>query len=321
MRTGKILTPKKDKYKKGSVYNYVKRRIAIVEYEAETGVICLEDICPEWADEFILFLMEQKQYCKNTIATHIAGVKAVLNILYKKGISEYNGTGIGTSKELTTAVFSSIEDLQVLLNTDFGDREALSRVRYVYVMHCFLGLRFSDLRKFLRDPKTYLRHHGNSQFVELKTQKNGEVVVIPIADVVKQILDIFGYDFNGLFTYQHYNKSIREMAEIAGLTNKIECTRTKAGVRQDYIMRKCDMMSSHTARRTFATNAMLSKDFNMTAIMKITGHRTVNSFERYVRCNVLESAINVAGNAFFKIPLVVNPVLLNDNDLIKIEGA
>lgn len=312
MDAGKLLTPQGDRYKKGTIYNYRKRRAHLELFEKEHGALYIENISIETGEEFVIF-MSNSGYCKNTIGTSVAGLKSVLNILYRKGLSPFNGTGIRASKELTTAVFNSVEDIQALLNLSFLETPSLEIVRDVYVMHCFTGLRYGDLRRFLKSPDTYIRRHGNRRLVELKTAKTGEIVVIPLADIVEHILGKYGQSFS-VFSYQHYNRCIKLIGEAAGLTQLIECTRTKGGVRQDYTMRKCDMMSSHAARRTFATNATLSRDFPMASIMKITGHKSISSFERYVRCNVLESAIAVSANDFFKISFDVDGrVLLSDS--------
>lgn len=300
MEEGTVLTPEKNRYTESTIYNYKMRRQHLVEFEEKSGAIYLEDINPEWGDEFILFMMDH-DYAKNTIGTSISGIKAILNILYKKKLSTYNGAGIAVSKELTTQVFNSIEDLQQLLNTTFPNNPSYELVRDVYVKHCFIGLRFGDYKRFLLDPMTYLRQHGNNDFIDIKTQKTGEQVIIPVAKIVRHLLNKHNYNFGKLFTYQYYNRTIKEIGEAAGLTQTIICSKTQGGRRVDSPMRKCDMMSSHTARRSFATNASLSKDFNRNAIMKVTGHRSAESFERYIRCSVLESAINVSANDFFTL--------------------
>jgi integrase len=63
-------------------------------------------------------------------------------------------------------------------------------------------------------------------------------------------------------------------------------------------------MSSHTARRTFATNAHLS-GLSERDIMMITGHKTTTSFYRYIRSNSMQSAIKIANHDFFNIDMPV----------------
>jgi integrase len=53
-------------------------------------------------------------------------------------------------------------------------------------------------------------------------------------------------------------------------------------------------VSSHTARRSFATNAILA-GIDMSLIMKITGHTTESQFRKYVRLDDVLAASKSAG--------------------------
>ncbi len=50
-----------------------------------------------------------------------------------------------------------------------------------------------------------------------------------------------------------------------------------------------DLLSSHTARRSFATNYYLL-GFPTIDLMKITGHRTERSFLKYIKVSKLDTA-------------------------------
>lgn len=181
-------------------------------------------------------------------------------------------------------------------------------MRDIYVLHCFIGLRVSDLATFLYNPHRYIREIGGKFFVEIKTEKTGEVVVIPLSKAALQILSKRNYNFDGFFSYQYYNLTIKEVARRAGLTSEIVTTRTQGGLRVDVVRDKCELMSSHTARRTFATNAYLA-GLQEKAIMMITGHKTTQSFYRYIRCSSLDSAIKIAGHHFFDIEMPITELL------------
>lgn len=55
---------------------------------------------------------------------------------------------------------------------------------------------------------------------------------------------------------------------------------------------------SHTARRSFATNAYLA-GLPPISIMKITGHKTESSFMKYIKISEKENAIQLKGHEFF----------------------
>jgi integrase len=57
---------------------------------------------------------------------------------------------------------------------------------------------------------------------------------------------------------------------------------TSGGVRKEKTYPKYKLVTSHTARRSFATNAF-KQGVPSLAIMQITGHRTETSFMRYIK--------------------------------------
>lgn len=64
---------------------------------------------------------------------------------------------------------------------------------------------------------------------------------------------------------------------MAEITNFVSIIETTGGVRQEVTYEKCDMVTSHTARRSFATNAYRAGIPSL-SIMQITGHTTESSF-------------------------------------------
>ena len=55
------------------------------------------------------------------------------------------------------------------------------------------------------------------------------------------------------------------------------------------------LISSHTARRSFATNYYL-QGFPTLDLMKITGHKTEKSFLKYIRVSKLDTAMRLSAH-------------------------
>jgi hypothetical protein len=62
---------------------------------------------------------------------------------------------------------------------------------------------------------------------------------------------------------------------------------------------KWQLVSSHTARRSGATNMYLAK-IPTFRIMLITGHKTEQAFFKYIRITSEENAVILANHPFFK---------------------
>jgi len=63
-------------------------------------------------------------------------------------------------------------------------------------------------------------------------------------------------------------------------------------------MYKYELVSSHTARRSFCTNAYKS-GMDSLAIMQLSGHKTEKSFLTYIKIGNEEFASRIANHKFF----------------------
>jgi len=73
------------------------------------------------------------------------------------------------------------------------------------------------------------------------------------------------------------------------LHKEVVIKRTKGGVERHKKFKKYELVTVHTARRSFATNLYVS-DFPAVSIMKITGHLTEQAFLSYIRITPKENA-------------------------------
>ena len=85
------------------------------------------------------------------------------------------------------------------------------------------------------------------------------------------------------------NDYIKEIGKEVGIDEMILQTRTKGGMKIQKSVPKYELISTHTGRRSFATNLYLS-EFPAISIMKITGHKTEEAFLRYIRISPEQNA-------------------------------
>ena len=79
---------------------------------------------------------------------------------------------------------------------------------------------------------------------------------------------------------------------------KIEIISTKGGERIREVFKKYELITVHTARRSFASNAYLLQVPTI-SIMKITGHRTEKSFLKYIKISQKDNANKLINHPFF----------------------
>ncbi len=86
-----------------------------------------------------------------------------------------------------------------------------------------------------------------------------------------------------------------------GLTSLIKYSYTKGGRIVNETKEKWELISSHTARRSAATNMYLTGRMNTYEIMAITGHTTEKSFFKYIKITQENTVKQIAGDNFFRI--------------------
>lgn len=86
-----------------------------------------------------------------------------------------------------------------------------------------------------------------------------------------------------------FNRQIKEACKLAEINRKVSLVKTKGGEEEITKCEKHEKVSSHTARRTFATN-LYHDGIPYITIMAITGHSTVSSFLKYIKITPDEHA-------------------------------
>lgn len=291
MEVGKILTRKGDRYSPATLTTYQNAITWLLDFENKDG----QDFSDIFFQDFHSFLICEG-LAKNSIAVILQNLHAILR--HEKSIFLPKLENAGT--ELTTAIYTTTGEIAELLAVDLSITPGYELVRDAYVLHCSVGLRFSDFKKVCLDLPRYLIANTGNHYINVKTGKTGDDVVIPLNSTAREVLKKrTGSGFGELFSLQYYNKSIKYIGYKAGITAEVVKTRTQGGRKNSIVYKKCQLMASHTARRTFATNAFLA-GVPERKIMKITGHKTEAAFRRYLRADALESALSLADHPFFK---------------------
>ncbi len=226
-------------------------------------------------------------------------LKTVLKEAERREVSPHlkvKNDWLQVSKEETEAIYLTPAELDALYALDLSANTRLDRVRDLFLIGCHTGLRFSDYSQL--NPENIITKEGK-QFIRIVTQKTAQLVTIPLKPVVREImLKYEGAPPKGL-SNQKMNAYLKELGEMAGLTEPVTLTTFKRGERTQEVLPKCQLITTHTARRSFSTNAYNAK-LPPKSIMQITGHKTEKEFYKYIRLNSEEHALLMADNPFFQ---------------------
>jgi hypothetical protein len=299
IRDGYRITSKGRLFAKKAYLRYEQLYKWLKKHAAEVGGIDLFNLTDFWLKDFIHFLHHQK-LALNTVCGYTNCVHAMVGNFITDGLPLKELT-IRVAPEISEEVYNSEKELEAMLDANYS-HDALRIVADIFVLQSYTGFRVGTLQKFLRDPGLYLVNQNDTWFIQIRTNKTGFVVVVPVNSIVMKILERRNYSFEPAYYERYYNTLIKRMAREAGITQLVPYAVTYGNRRKEFQDAKCDLMSSHTGRRNLATNAYLAgilSDY----IMWITGHTTREACIRYVRATGMLNAMAMAKLPFFQCDL------------------
>jgi len=258
---------------------YVTTINFIRDFENETNnKIAFDSINTEFYEKFRDYAFEKRNTLNNYFGKIIAGIKTFMNWSFERGYHqnlEYKKfKAIQNNIEV---IYLTKEELMELYNYPFESKR-LVHVRDFYCFGCFTGLRFSDIKQ-LRASNVY------EDYIKLNIQKTKTIDhIIPLNKFAKAILAKYKetlYEPLPTISGQKFNQYIKECCKIIGLNTPINITRYIGNRRIDKVLPKYELITSHTARKTFVTNSLVLGMKEM-IVKNITGHKDDKSFRKYV---------------------------------------
>lgn len=235
---------------------------------------------------------------KNTIATYNNSLMAIIAATQKLG---WHKSRLTNDNELTVApesidyaVYYSVDELRLLHAHDFNILK-YNRLKDVFVFGCFTCLRHSDY--YQTDYRKAI--HGGDLVVKL--QKKSNQVKIPLHPIALQILEKYNYVLPKIPIYL-FDRHVKEMCRMAGFIGPVLFSRTHGGKLLKEYRQKWELTTSHTMRRSFATNA-LKAGMNDWVVMAIGGWKTEAAFRKYKRMSEDDVSNNAFSSDFYKVTL------------------
>jgi integrase/recombinase XerD len=166
--------------------------------------------------------------------------------------------------------------------------QSIDNVRDKFLFSCYTGLRFSDMSRLTT--ANLLKNEDESYCISVITQKSAsakskkvERRILPLIPEAVAILARHHGQYPTLLpplAMYKYNKTVKIIAEAAGILSKMEVIKYKNGQPVHQVQSKCQLVSSHIARHTFAT---LSLDYgaNLHELQEALGHKDIKTTKIY----------------------------------------
>ena len=235
-------------------------------------------------NDYVGYLRDVKEMRNTTIGKQLSFLKWFLRWAFKKGVHQNNAYDSYKPKLKSTQkkiIFLTWDELNRLREFKIpSNKQALERVRDVFLFQCFTGLRYSDVFNLRRSDI-------KGDHIEVTTVKTSDSLIIELNNHSKAILDKYkDVPFEDdkvlpVITNQKMNDYLKELAEMAGIDEPIRQTYYKGNERIDEVTPKYALLGTHAGRRTFICNA-LALGIPPQVVMKWTGHSDYKAIKPYI---------------------------------------
>ena len=248
-------------------------------------------------NDYVIYLRDIKEMRNTTIGKQLSFLKWFLRWAYKKGVHQNNAYDSYKPKLKSTQkkiIFLTWDELNRLREFKIpSNKQALERVRDVFLFQCFTGLRYSDVFNLRRSDI-------KGDHIEVTTVKTSDSLIIELNNHSKAILDKYkdvAFEDDKVLpviTNQKMNDYLKELAEMAGIDEPVRQTYYKGNERIDDVTPKYALLGTHAGRRTFICNA-LALGIPPQVVMKWTGHSDYKAMKPYI-----DIADDIKANAMSK---------------------
>jgi integrase len=292
---GSILKAKNArKFDKATIQIYKNTHNRLKAFELKRNkLIDFNKIDIDFYNEFMAHLTQDLNLSTNTIGKDIKTLKTVLNDASDRGYNTnmaFKSKSFITPTEESDSIYLDRSEILEMTNLDLTGNPDLDNARYLFLIGCYTGLRYSDLNKLTLD------HFKGDDFIEIKLHKTENPIIIPRRRELIKLIDTHKGILPTHLGNSTMNLLLKEIGKLMPSLQVIQhSTITKGGMKIEENKKKWEHLESHTARRSFATNEFL-EGTDPIVIMAITNHTKIEALKRYIKIKARDKAIILKAN-------------------------
>ncbi|WP_291065140.1 MULTISPECIES: site-specific integrase [unclassified Empedobacter] len=231
----------------------------------------------KFRNEYVEYLIETKKYAPTTVYRKMKFLRTILYFIENLGIKVnpflHNSRFLTKDIEVDNIALSESE-IDEMERLNLSDNKRLEQIRDLFLVACYTGQRFSDLNKINQS------NIIDDEYIAIRQQKTNEQLTLPLLKVVKTILVKYSYKLPKISNVK-FNEYIKEVAKLCETLNKQYSGDNKKV--------RWQMISSHTARRTFVT-LNYGKGVDLDTLKLGTGHKQTKTLQTYIKMNDKQKA-------------------------------
>ena len=313
----------------GTIKSYKGTLSQLEQYqEARHKILDFDDMTLDFYDDWRRFFIKKKDargnprpYSPNTIGRHIKNLKIFLYAAKDMKLTtttEFESSHFVADSQDVENVYLTDKRIQEMYMTDFEDENTIKRLmklapndeerelmkdqltrrtpkllneaKDIFVVGCLTGQRVSDYKR-INDTMFRSLSDGN-EYIYLQQDKTGKWIYIPLDLRIRAILIKYGGKLPHIFD-QDLNERIKIVGRLLGWRENAGIKELHGAMEIPTKKKFYECIKTHTARRSFATNAYKRK-ISLSSIMVITGHSSERMLKKYLKLDDEEKAIIAA---------------------------
>lgn len=290
--TGRILS-------NGTIRGYKNSSRYLRDYLNDRKIkkFTFDDITKDFYYDYIQYSQEQG-HSKNYIGSMIQKLKTIIRSAFDDDLHSNNEFRKYYFKKFSEEInhpYLTEEEIQALYNLKIYS-EHLDAIRDIFVIACYTGLRIGDLMRFLKNPK--IEFFNGRKHINIVQGKTNKPVFIPLKRIILDILEKRNGEFPRYIHKNIINKEIKPLLKKCGVTQTVFIEKTIGGKLVMTPMSKHLLISCHSARRSFCTNAY-NAGMPLRDIMVFSGHSSEKMVLLYIKASAKDKAKHASDHVFF----------------------
>ncbi|WP_370477338.1 site-specific integrase [Tamlana flava] len=234
-------------------FDYAFKHVkAFIKHKYNRNDYPLKKLKLQFLADFEYYLKTEKGLGQATINKMIQRFRKPIRIAVAQGNLDKDPFMLYKAKRTKNSiVFLSPEELKKLENHEFS-QPRLKFVKDLFVFCCYTGLPYRELMDL--EPKHIVIGFDGNRWIKMQRQKTSKALSIPLLPEAEAVLDLYFGNRVYIFpriTNQKYNSYLKEIGAILGIDKKL---------------------TTHMARRTFASTVLLYNDVPMVIVSELLGH-------------------------------------------------
>ncbi len=260
-------------------FYYVKNNVkSFIKWKYNTNDFPLKKLNLQFLVDFEYYLKVEKHQQQITINKSIQRFRKPIKVALSKGYLDRDPFMMYKAKSVKNEiVFLSVDELESLEKHQFT-QPRLQQVKDWFVFSCYTGLAYNEISKLQK--KHIVRGFDGELWIEMVREKTQKNISVPLLPKAQQLIEKYA-DVNSEFVFkicsnQRYNSYLKEIAPLLGIEKRL---------------------TTHTARKTFASTVLLYNDVPMEIVSQLLGHSSItiteDSYGKVVQKKVSEQMVKL----------------------------